>query len=129
MVSDFCGEHLMIEGSIPLVAEALVVYGDDRLTAILAGTTLDSTVLFLATHSGSVKKILVKTRQLALEYGSIHLHQQQDDQPSQQRRMTDNLPIRTIQFDSSRRFLFALTKSQVRKSEKEGEGRKELILN
>ena len=103
MVSDFCGEHLMIEGSIPLAAEALIVYGDERLTGILAGTTADSTVVFAATHSGTVRKILVKTRQLALEYGTIQL-----TKPPQR-----HSPIRSIQFDSTRRFLFALTKTQV----------------
>ena len=84
----------MIEGSIPLAAEALMVYGDERLTGILAGTTADSTVVFAATHSGTVRKVLVKTRQLALEYGTIQL-----TKPPQR-----HSPIRSIQFDSTRRF-------------------------
>ena len=93
----------MIEGSIPVVSEALIVYGEELLTSILAGTTAENTVIFAATQTGSVKKILVKTRHLALEYATIYLET-----------TPNNLPIRSIQFDETRRFLFALTKTQVR---------------
>ena len=104
VVTDFCGEHLMIEGTIPLSTEALSVYTNERITSILATTTADNTVILVATHKGSVKKILVKTRHLALEYATIHLET-----------TPHNFPIRSIHFDASRRFIYALTKTQVRR--------------
>ncbi|OQV20442.1 putative Plexin-B [Hypsibius exemplaris] len=92
----------------PLVAEALLVYGEERITAVLAASTADNTVIFAATQAGAVRKVLVKTRQLAMEYGVIYLESSKAGDR--------NLPSGPSSLTHPGAFLYALTKQQVIKA-------------
>ena len=64
----FCGDSANnpLGGSIPIRANASIVYPNDQLTAIVASTTYHSTVAFLGTGKGELKKV-GRVRQMNIE--------------------------------------------------------------
>ena len=56
---NFCGDlsNNPLGGSIPITANASLVYPNDHLTALVSTTTHHSTVAFLGTAKGELKKV------------------------------------------------------------------------
>lgn len=117
IVGDLCNEHLLIEGTIPAVSEALIVYLNEFLTSVTAAITPNNAhaVIFAGSRRGHVRKILVKNARLGIEYSRVDL--MADDLKSTPTSSTETDPfpfaVRSLRLDASQRYLYALTSSQV----------------
>uniref|UniRef100_A0A8D8Y9V6 Plexin-A2 n=1 Tax=Cacopsylla melanoneura TaxID=428564 RepID=A0A8D8Y9V6_9HEMI len=69
---DFCGskENHPLGGKQPIKSKS-VLNLDVRATAVAATSTGDYTVVFIGTETGHLKKVVVETSSIAIEYGDV----------------------------------------------------------
>uniref|UniRef100_A0A1B6HCH7 Sema domain-containing protein n=1 Tax=Homalodisca liturata TaxID=320908 RepID=A0A1B6HCH7_9HEMI len=100
---DFCGldVNTPLGGETPMAAVPVVVF-NHHLTAIAATSTGDYTVVFVGTSSGHLKKIVVESSKLALEYGDLPV--------------VENSPVNPdLRFDNQLLHLYVMTEKKVSK--------------
>ncbi|XP_066584060.1 plexin-A4 [Prorops nasuta] len=100
---DFCGldVNTPLGGEEPMGATAVLTF-ETHLTAVAATSTGDYTVVFLGTNKGHLKKVVVESRTLALEYGDLEIDPGSAVNPD-------------LLFDSRRVHLYVLTEKKVSK--------------
>lgn len=71
---DFCGldVNTPLGGEDPMRASPVLTF-DTHLTAVAATSTGDYTVVFLGTRTGHLKKVVVESSTIALEYGDLEI--------------------------------------------------------
>lgn len=71
---DFCGldVNTPLGGEDPMEGTPVLTF-DTHLTAVAATSTGDYTVVFVGTNEGHLKKVVVESSSLALEYGDLEI--------------------------------------------------------
>jgi hypothetical protein len=69
--SDFCGEALKINGSVPLISSPAIIYQNATLTGITVSVTGKHTIALVGTASGSLKKIVMTSAVEAEEFEDV----------------------------------------------------------
>ncbi|XP_035717435.1 plexin-A4-like isoform X1 [Vespa mandarinia] len=100
---DFCGldVNTPLGGEDPIAAFPVLTF-DTLLTAVAATSTGDYTVVFLGTNKGHLKKVVVESSSLALEYGDLAIDPDSPVNPD-------------LLFDSQLMHLYVLTRQTVSK--------------
>ncbi|RWS29609.1 Plexin-B-like protein, partial [Leptotrombidium deliense] len=68
---NFCNESLKLNGSLPLITNAVITYPNTTLTSITATTTGQHTVAFVGTSEGALKKIIIASERQAEEFEEV----------------------------------------------------------
>ncbi|OQV23962.1 Plexin-A1 [Hypsibius exemplaris] len=70
---EFCGIdfNYPYNGSLPLLASPILTLTDTRVTSVAVSVTHAYTVAFLGTEQGTLKKVVVESKQTAKEYSEI----------------------------------------------------------
>ncbi|RWS18010.1 plexin-B-like protein [Dinothrombium tinctorium] len=101
-VPNFCNEAVKLNGSLPLSADALIIYQNTTLTSITATTTGQHTVAFVGTSEGILKKILIANSKEAEEFEEVTVD--------------SGFPILAdINLDHSQKYVFAASPYKVAK--------------
>ena len=100
---DFCGldVNTPLGGEEPMGATAVLTF-ETHLTAVAATSTGDYTVVFVGTNKGHLKKVVVESSTLALEYGDLEIDPGSPVNPD-------------LLFDSQLMHLYVLTEKKVSK--------------
>ncbi|XP_033218924.1 plexin-A4 [Belonocnema kinseyi] len=100
---DFCGldVNTPLGGQEPMAAVPVLTFAT-HLTAVAATSTSDYTVVFLGTNKGHLKKVVVESSTLALEYGDLEID-------------VDKAVNSDLLFDSQLMHLYVLTEKKVSK--------------
>ncbi|CAH1158754.1 unnamed protein product [Phyllotreta striolata] len=100
---DFCGldVNTPLGGEQPVSAVPVLLF-NTRLTAVVATSTGDFTVVFIGTAKGHLKKVVVESSTSALEYGDLIVE--------------ENSPVNPdLHFDSQSMHLYVMTERKVSK--------------
>ncbi|XP_056647195.1 plexin-A4 [Diorhabda sublineata] len=100
---DFCGldVNTPLGGEHALSAMPVLIF-NTRLTAVVATSTGDFTVVFIGTSTGHLKKVVVELSNSALEYGDLTVEEGSPVNPD-------------LHFDSQSMHLYAMTEKKVSK--------------
>ncbi|CAG9816899.1 unnamed protein product [Phaedon cochleariae] len=100
---DFCGldVNTPLGGEQPVSAVPVLLF-DTRLTAVVATSTGDFTVVFIGTAKGHLKKVVVESSTSALEYGDLVVEEDSPVNPD-------------LHFDSQSMHLYVMTEKKVSK--------------
>ncbi|XP_015599492.1 plexin-A2 [Cephus cinctus] len=100
---DFCGLDVNTPlGAQEAITAVPVLTFDTLLTAVAATSTGDFTVVFLGTHKGHLKKVVVESGSAALEYGDLNID-------------ADSPVLPDLLFDTQQMYLYVLTNQRVSK--------------
>ncbi|XP_017783638.1 PREDICTED: plexin A3 [Nicrophorus vespilloides] len=100
---DFCGldVNTPLGGEQPVYAKPVLLF-NTRLTAVAATSTGDFTVVFLGTATGHLKKVVVESAAVGLEYGDLTIEEGSPVNPD-------------LHFDSQQMHLYVMTEKKVSK--------------
>lgn len=103
ITEDFCGldVNTPLGGEIPVTAVPVLTF-NTRLTAVAATSTGDFTVVFIGTHKGHLKKIVVENSDHAFEYDDIVIDEKSPINPD-------------MLFDNSMNYLYVMTERKLTK--------------
>lgn len=101
---DFCGldVNTPLGGEEPMEGTPVLTFEKTHLTAVAATSTGDYTVVFLGTNEGHLKKVVVESSTLGLEYGDLEIDRNSTVNPD-------------LLFDSQLMHLYVMTEKTVSK--------------